>query len=74
MVPGEIYPITVDLWSTSYIFNPGHALRVDVSSSNAPRFAPNYNNGLPISNPGEPLIAANTVSSPSPRIDSSSFF
>lgn len=61
METGKVYSVVVDLWSTSYIFNTGHALRVSVSSSNSPRFSPNYNNGQPLSNPGEPIIAANTI-------------
>ena len=43
MNPGEIYEIEVDLWSTAYLFNEGHKIRVSVSSSNAPRFLPNPN-------------------------------
>jgi putative CocE/NonD family hydrolase len=38
---GKTYELTVDLWSTSLIFNKGHRIRVAVSSSNAPRFEPN---------------------------------
>src|SRR5690606_12312963 len=34
----RIYALTVDLWSTSLVFNKGHRIRVAVSSSNAPRF------------------------------------
>jgi len=44
--PGEIVEAVVDLWSTSIILAPGHRLRVAVTSSNDPRFAPNMNNGL----------------------------
>jgi uncharacterized protein len=43
--PGEIYHITVDLWATSNVFLPGHKLRLEVSSSNFPRFARNLNTG-----------------------------
>jgi len=41
--PGEIYEIEVDLWSTSYIWNTGHRIRVAISSSNFPRFLNNPN-------------------------------
>jgi predicted acyl esterase len=37
--PGRVYEFNVDLGSTSIIFNKGHRIRVDISSSNAPRFA-----------------------------------
>ncbi len=43
MTPGEIYEIEVDLWSTSYIWNTGHRIRVAVSSSNYPRYLANPN-------------------------------
>jgi putative CocE/NonD family hydrolase len=43
--PGEIYHITVDLWATSNVFQPGHKLRLEVSSSNFPRFDRNLNTG-----------------------------
>jgi len=45
--PGAIYPMRIDLWSTSTVFNRGHRIRVAVSSSNAPRFEPNPNTGQP---------------------------
>ena len=43
--PGTIYHISVDLWATSNIFLPGHKLRLEVSSSNFPRFDRNLNAG-----------------------------
>jgi predicted acyl esterase len=43
MNQGIIYEVVVDLWSTSYIWNTGHCLRVEVSSSNYPRFLNNPN-------------------------------
>jgi putative CocE/NonD family hydrolase len=43
--PGETYHIAVDLWSTSNVFLAGHKLRLEVSSSNFPRFDRNLNTG-----------------------------
>jgi putative CocE/NonD family hydrolase len=43
--PGEIYRITLDLWATSNVFLAGHKLRLEVSSSNFPRFDRNLNSG-----------------------------
>ena len=43
--PGETYRITVDLWATSNVFLAGHKLRLEVSSSNFPRFDRNLNTG-----------------------------
>jgi uncharacterized protein len=41
--PGEVYKLTIDLWSTSNVFLKGHALRLEISSSNFPRFDRNLN-------------------------------
>jgi predicted acyl esterase len=43
MEPGVIYEVEIDLWSSSYIWNIGHKIRVAVSSSNYPRFLNNPN-------------------------------
>jgi len=58
---GEVYELTVDLWSTSLIFNKGHRIRVSVSSSNTPRFEPNANTGSPKFAGRKSRIANNTV-------------
>ena len=45
LTPGEVTRFTVDLWATSHVFLPGHRLRVEISSSNFPRFDRNLNTG-----------------------------
>nr|WP_081438909.1 CocE/NonD family hydrolase [Pseudofrankia asymbiotica] len=45
MEPGMVYEITVDLTATSNVFLPGHRIRLDVSSSNFPRYDRNTNTG-----------------------------
>jgi putative CocE/NonD family hydrolase len=45
ITPGEVLEYTIDLWSTSHAFLPGHRVRVDVSSSNFPRLDRNLNTG-----------------------------
>ena len=40
------------LWNTSYVLAAGHALRLAVTSSNAPRFSVNPNNGRLLADPG----------------------
>ena len=59
--PGKVYPLTVDLWSTSTIFNRGHRIRVSVSSSNAPRFQANPNTGGRFGSEGPVRTAVNTL-------------
>jgi putative CocE/NonD family hydrolase len=46
LVPGEVSTFPIDLWATSHVFRPGHRLRVEISSSNFPRFDRNLNTGL----------------------------
>ena len=45
LIPGEVYEVTVKMGVTSNVFLPGHRLRLDVSSSNFPRFDRNTNTG-----------------------------
>jgi len=45
MHPGEVYKFTIDLWATSNVFLAGHRMRLEVSSSNFPRFDRNLNTG-----------------------------
>ena len=45
--PGKIYRYEIDLWVTSNAFLPGHKVRVEISSSNFPRFDRNLNAGEP---------------------------
>ena len=45
IVPGKIYEYKIDLWSTSNVFLKGHRIRLEVSSSNFPRFDRNLNTG-----------------------------
>ncbi len=59
--PGTIYAIDVDLWSTSYIWNTGHQIRVEVSSSNYPRFLNNPNTVDGIGKNTSYTIAQNSV-------------
>ena len=43
--PGRAYLYTIDLWATSNVFQRGHRIRVEISSSNFPRFDRNTNTG-----------------------------
>jgi len=45
LTPGEVASFTIDLWATSHVFLPGHSVRLDISSSNFPRFDRNLNTG-----------------------------
>jgi predicted acyl esterase len=43
--PNKIYKYEIDLWATSNVFLAGHRIRVEISSSNFPRFDRNPNTG-----------------------------
>jgi putative CocE/NonD family hydrolase len=43
--PGKVYEYRVNLWSTGNVFKAGHRIRLEVSSSNFPRFDRNLNTG-----------------------------
>ncbi len=45
LTPEQVYQFTIDLWATSHVFLLGHRLRVEISSSNFPRFDRNLNTG-----------------------------
>ena len=45
MEPGKVYKVTLQPLTTSNRFAPGHRLRIEVSSSNFPRFDRNLNTG-----------------------------
>lgn len=45
LVPGEVYEYEIRLPPTSNVFKRGHQLRIEISSSNFPRFDPNPNTG-----------------------------
>ena len=45
ITPNKIYKYEIDLWATSNVFLKGHRIRVEISSSNFPRFDRNPNTG-----------------------------
>jgi len=45
IVPERVYEYRLDLWATSHLFKAGHRLRLEVSSSNFPRYDRNPNTG-----------------------------
>ena len=61
LVPGKIYPLTIDLWATSNVFRAGHRLRLEVSSSNFPRFDRNLNTGESAATSAKFATATNTI-------------
>jgi putative CocE/NonD family hydrolase len=58
--PGQPYQFNIDLWATSNLFRKGHRIRLEISSSNFPRFARNLNSGEEPTT-GKNLVAATNV-------------
>jgi putative CocE/NonD family hydrolase len=61
MTPGDVYAVKIDLPPTSNLFKRRHRIRVDISSSNFPRFDVNPNTGEPVGRHTYSVIARNTV-------------
>jgi uncharacterized protein len=59
--PGEIYRIVIEAGPTSAVFHKGHSVRLEISSSNFPRFARNPNTGRSIADETEVRTALQTV-------------
>jgi putative CocE/NonD family hydrolase len=59
--PNQIYEYEIDLWVTSNVYLPGHKIRVEISSSNFPRFDRNPNTGNEFGIDDELKIAKQTV-------------
>lgn len=58
---GEPAELTIMLWPTSNVFKKGHRIRLDVSSSNFPRFDVNPNTGEPVGRHTKMVKAENTI-------------
>jgi putative CocE/NonD family hydrolase len=61
LTPREVYKVSFPLYPTSNLFKAGHRIRVDISSSNFPRFDVNPNTGAPLGEPGSIVVAENSV-------------
>ena len=59
--PDQVYEYTIDLWATSHVFKPGHRLRLEVSSSNFPRYDRNPNTGHDFGADAELSVARQSV-------------
>ncbi len=59
--PGEICKLTIDAGVTGNVFQKGHRIRVEVSSSNFPRFDRNPNTGRSIADETELRKASQTI-------------
>lgn len=59
--PGVPYEFTIEMYPTSLVFQKGHRIRLDISSSNFPRFDVNPNTGEPLNDNRRWAVADNAV-------------
>ncbi len=59
--PGRVYEYRIRLWETSNLFARGHRIRLEVSSSNFPRFDRNLNTGEDPADDDRPRPAGQSV-------------
>ncbi|MFG1795269.1 CocE/NonD family hydrolase [Nocardia sp. NPDC049149] len=61
LVPGQPYKFTIKIWPTSYLFKAGDRVRLAVSSSDYPQYAPNPNTGEPFGDNTRTQPATQTI-------------
>ena len=61
VTPGTVVPLRIDLKATAFAIEPGSRLRLEVSSSNFPRFERNLNTGGSNFDESVPVVAHNEV-------------
>jgi putative CocE/NonD family hydrolase len=59
--PGKVYSLIIRPFDTANVFKKGHRIRLDISSSNFPRFDVNPNTGEPLGANRRTLVVDNTV-------------
>jgi putative CocE/NonD family hydrolase len=61
LTPGQPAEFRIEMYPTSLVFRKGHRIRLDISSSNFPRFDVNPNTGEPLNGHRHTQVAENTV-------------
>ena len=61
LTPNQPEELTIDVGATANVFLPGHRIRIEISSSNFPRFDRNPNTGAPFGEGSEPRKAQQTI-------------
>jgi putative CocE/NonD family hydrolase len=61
ITPNEPLEYTIDAWNTSNLFKAGHCIRLEISSSNFPRFDRNLNTGHTLGQDAEMQVAVQTI-------------
>jgi hypothetical protein len=61
VTPGKVYAYKINVWPTSNLFLKGHRIRLEISSSDYPQFAPNPNTGAPLGTTATSRPATQTI-------------
>lgn len=61
MTPGRVYEIEIEPFATANLFQRGHRIRLDISSSNFPKYDVNPNSGEPEGHADHKRIATNRL-------------
>ena len=61
ITPGEVYEYKINVWPTSNLYGKGHKIRLEISSSDYPQFAPNPNTGEPFGASAAIKVATQTI-------------
>ena len=61
LTPGKIYRFEIDMSATAQVFQSGHRLRIEITSSDFPRYDRNLNTGGPFGEEATGQTAVNTV-------------
>jgi hypothetical protein len=61
ITPGRVYEYKINVWPTSNLFLPGHRIRLEISSSDYPQFAPNPNTGARFGSSARQVSAMQTI-------------
>nr|MBI1228695.1 CocE/NonD family hydrolase [Cytophagales bacterium] len=61
LTPNQVYEFEIEMMGTANVFQPGHRIRIDITSSNFPQFDRNPNTGKPQGTDAEVRIAKQTI-------------
>lgn len=61
MKPNEIYPLNIKMQAISHLIKKGHRIRIEITSSNFPRYDRNLNTGGKNYDESRGVIATNTI-------------
>jgi hypothetical protein len=70
LTPGKVENFRIELFDIAHSFEPGHRIRLEISSSSAPSYNPNQNTGNPVATDTEWKVAHQTVYHDRTRVSS----